>query len=52
MARFSRLKPVAEERVAKLVEKSRGFKDAKGDEGVIKVDYAFAAFTNGWFSPF
>lgn len=42
-----RLQPMIEERVAKLVERFRGFKDVKGDDGVIKVDYAYAAFTNG-----
>lgn len=35
------------EKVDTLVQRIRGFKDVKGDSGVIKVDYAFAAFTNG-----
>jgi cytochrome P450 len=32
--------------VATLLERLRGFKDVKGDDGVIKVNYAYAAFTN------
>ena len=49
MASVRRLQPVIEERVAKLIERFRGFRDVKGIEGVIKIDYAYAAFTNGQF---
>ena len=45
MASVRRLQPIIEERVQALVQRLRGFKDAQA--GVIKVDYAFAAFTNG-----
>lgn len=47
MGSVRKLQPVIEERTAKLVERFRGFKDVKGTDGVIKVDYAYAAFTNG-----
>lgn len=47
MASVRRLQPVIEERVVKLIERFRGFKDVKGIEGVIEIDYAYAAFTNG-----
>lgn len=47
MASVRRLQPVIEERVAKLVERLRGFQDVKGSEGVIKINYAYAAFANG-----
>ena len=49
MASVRRLQPVIEERVDTLVERLRGFKDVEGSEGVIKIDYAYAAFTNGQF---
>ena len=45
MASVRRLQPVIEERVQQLVARIRGFKDRTED--VMKVDYAFAAFTNG-----
>lgn len=45
MVSFRRLQPIAEERVQRLIERFRGFKDADGE--VMKIDYAFAAFTNG-----
>lgn len=41
-----------EERVAKLLERFRGFKNVKGSDGVIKVDYAYAAFAHGEFCSF
>ena len=46
-ASVKRLQPLIEERVAKLIERFRGLKDVKGDDGVVKIDYAYAAFTNG-----
>lgn len=49
MAGVRRLQPMIEERVATLIERFRGFRDVKGSDGVIKVDYAYAAFTNGRF---
>lgn len=45
MASVRRLQPIVEERVQALVQRLRAFKDIKA--GVIKIDYAFAAFTNG-----
>ena len=47
MASVRRLQPVIAEKVDTLLQRIRGFKDVKGDSGVIKVDYAYAAFTNG-----
>lgn len=49
MVSVRRLQPVIEEKVQRLIERFRGFKDK--DKEVMKVDYAFAAFTNGefWF---
>lgn len=44
MVSVRRLQPVVEERVQRLIERFRGFKDADGE--VMKIDYAFAAFTN------
>ncbi|MCJ1321263.1 hypothetical protein MMC15_006607 [Xylographa vitiligo] len=46
MASVRRLQPVVEERVNTLVGRFREFKDVKGDEGVMKIDYAFTAFAN------
>lgn len=46
------LQPLIEERVAKLLERFRGLKDVKGSAGLINVEYAYAAFTNGEFYPF
>ena len=46
-ASVKRLQPVIAERVRTLIERLQGFKDVDGDVGVIKADYAFAAFTNG-----
>ncbi|MCJ1389938.1 hypothetical protein MMC18_002796 [Xylographa bjoerkii] len=46
MASVRRLQPVIEERVDTLVERLRGFKHMKGEESVLKIDYAFSAFTN------
>ncbi len=45
MASVRRLQPVIGERVQKLLERLQGFRDAEGE--IIKIDYAFAAFTNG-----
>ena len=50
MASVRRLQPVVEERVNTLVGRFREFKDVKGDEGVMKIDYAFTAFANGKLS--
>ena len=47
MASVRRLQPIIADRVEALMQRLRGFKDLKGDIGVIKVDYAFPAFTNG-----
>lgn len=52
MASVRRLQPVIEERMFKLLERFRDYKDVNGDDGVIKVDYAYAAFTNGRFKSF
>lgn len=41
------LQPIILERVYTLIQRLQGFKDVKGDVGVIKANYAFAAFTNG-----
>ena len=46
-ASVRRLQPIIAERVQTLMQRLRGFKDVKGDDGVIKAHYAFAAFTNG-----
>lgn len=46
-ASVRRLQPIIAERVQKLIQRLQAFKDIKGDVGVIKGDYAFAAFTNG-----
>ena len=46
-ASVRRLQFVIDERVQVLLERFRGFKNVEGKEGVIKADYAFAAFTNG-----
>ena len=46
-ASVRRLQPIIAEKVQTLIQRLRGFKDVKGDVGVIKGDYAFAAFTNG-----
>lgn len=50
MVSVRRLQPVVEERVQRLIERFRGFKDADGE--VMKIDYAFAAFTNGGLLSF
>ena len=52
MASVRRLEPVIAERVNALMQRLQGFKDVKGDVGVIKANYAFAAFTNGKHRPF
>jgi cytochrome P450 len=52
MTSVRRLQPVIEERVAKLLERLLSFKDVEGSDGVIKVNYAYAAFTNGQFGSF
>ncbi|MCJ1305556.1 hypothetical protein MMC08_008370, partial [Hypocenomyce scalaris] len=44
MASVRRLQPILEERLQLLITRLRGFKDAEGE--VMKVGYAFAAFTN------
>lgn len=46
-ASVRRLQPVIEERIQKLIERLQNFRDAQ--EGIITLDYAFAAFTNGGF---
>lgn len=38
---------MVDENVAKLMERFRGLKNVKGNDGVIKLDYAYPAFTNG-----
>ncbi len=48
MASVRRLQPVIGERVQKLLERLQDFRDAEGE--IIKMDYAFAAFTNGTLS--
>ena len=52
MASVRRLEPVISERVNALMQRLQGIKDVKGDVGVIKANYAFAAFTNGKHGPF
>ena len=47
IASVRKLRPLVLERVHTLMERLRDFKDVKGDAGVIKADYAFAALTNG-----
>lgn len=47
MASVKRLQPMIEERVTRLLERLRSFKNVEGSEGVITLDYAYAAFTNG-----
>ena len=47
MASVRKLQPLIEERVAQLVRRIREFRDTNKGEDLIKVDYAFAAFTNG-----
>ncbi len=44
-ASVRRLQPVIVERAQALVQRLRGFKDVEAS--VIKINYAFAAFTNG-----
>ncbi|MCJ1398638.1 hypothetical protein MMC11_001838 [Xylographa trunciseda] len=46
MASVRRLQPVVEERVEALIGRLRGFKNVKGEEGVLKLEYALSAFTN------
>ena len=46
-ASVRRLQPMVDENVAKLMERFRGLKNVKGNDGVIKLDYAYPAFTNG-----
>ena len=46
-ASVRRLQPIIAERVQILIERLRDRKNVNGDAGVIKVGYAFAAFTNG-----
>lgn len=50
MVSVRRLQPVVEERVQRLIERFWGFKEADGE--VKKIDYAFAAFTNGGLLSF
>ena len=45
MASVRRLQPIILEKVQALVWRLQGFKDVK--DGIVKVDYAFAASTNG-----
>ncbi len=52
MSSVRKLQPMIEERVATLLARLRGFKDVQGADGVIKVNYAYAAFTNGEFCSF
>lgn len=46
MASVRRLQPIIAERVNALIQRLQDVKDVKGDTGVIKANYAFAAFTN------
>lgn len=50
MVSVRRLQPVVKERVQRLIERFRGFKETDGE--VKKIDYAFAAFTNGGLLSF
>ena len=52
MASVRRLQPLIDERVQHLIERIRELKDAKGDNAVMKVNYAFAALTNGKYKAF
>lgn len=52
MASVRKLQPMIEGRVTSLLERLRGFKDVKGNEGAIKLDFAYSAFTNGEFCSF
>lgn len=49
MASVRRLQPIIAERVMALIQRLENSKDVEGDSGVIKANYAFAAFTNGKF---
>ena len=40
---------VIEEKVAVLVSRLRGFRDVQGDAGILTLNHAFAAMTNGKF---
>ena len=44
-ASVRKLQPVVDERVRRLIERIRGFKDADGK--ILKVNHLFTAFTNG-----
>ena len=50
MASVRKLQPVIQERVQQLVSRLRALKSES--EKSIKIDYAFAAFTNGKFRPY
>lgn len=52
MASVKKLQPMIEERVDKLLKRLLSFKDVTENDGVIKVNYAYAAFTNGEFGSF
>ena len=45
MANVRKLQPVIDERVRRLIQRIRGFKDADGK--VLKFNHLFTAFTNG-----
>ena len=47
MGSVRRLQPIIAERVNALIRRLQDFKDVEGDVGVVKANYAFAAFTNG-----
>ena len=54
MAMVRKLQPVVEEKVERLLERLRGCADEgsgdrgkRGEKGVVRLDHAFAAFTNG-----
>lgn len=47
MGSVRRLQPIIAERVNALIQRLQDFKDVEGDFGVVKANYAFAAFTNG-----
>ena len=49
-ASVRRLQFVIEERAQVLLERLRDFKNVEGEKGIVKTEYAFAAFTCGRFN--
>ena len=47
MSSVRRLQPVIGERVQQLLHRLCAIKNVEGDKGVIRLDYALSAFTNG-----